>query len=62
MEIKRESRLDLFAATPPLEAKKALMSMAVAEKIGYLVNKRKLGMCLDFTDISRAFFHADVIR
>ena len=32
-EIKRDTREDLFAATPPLEAKKMLMSMAVAEGI-----------------------------
>ena len=62
MEIKRDKRDDLFAATPPLEAKKVLMSMAVTEKIGYLAGKRKQGMCLDFIDVSRAFFHADAIR
>ena len=28
-------REDLFAATPPLEAKKLLLSMAVTEGIGY---------------------------
>ena len=31
-EIKRDSRIDLFAATPPLEAKKMLFSMAVTEE------------------------------
>ena len=33
-EINTGKREDLFAATPPLEAKKILMSMAVAENIG----------------------------
>ena len=44
MEIKRDKREDLFAATPPLEAKKVLMSMAVTEKIGYMAGKRKQGV------------------
>ena len=30
-----DKREDLFAATPPLEAKKMLMSMAVTEGVGY---------------------------
>ena len=34
-EIKIDKRFDLFAATPPLEAKKLLFSMAVTEGIGY---------------------------
>ena len=62
MEIKRDKREDLFAATLPLEAKKVLMSMGVIEKIGYMAGKRQQGMCLDFIDVSRAFFHADAIR
>ena len=33
-DIRREEREDLFAATPPLEANKVLMSMAVTEAIG----------------------------
>ena len=33
-EIKTSKREDLFAATPPLEAKKMLFSMAVTEGIG----------------------------
>ena len=32
-EIKRDNRDDLFAATPPLEAKQMLMSMAVTEGV-----------------------------
>ena len=61
MEIKKDERED-FAATPPLQAKKILMSMAVTEKIGYLTNQRNQRMCFDFIDVSRAFFHADAIR
>ncbi len=34
-EIKVNKREDLFAATPPLEAKKLLFSMAVTKGIGY---------------------------
>ena len=34
-EIKRDNRDDLFAATPPLEAKKALFSLAVTEGVGF---------------------------
>ena len=37
---KGNKREDLFAATPPLEAKKALMSMAATEGIGY--NNKKM--------------------
>ena len=34
-EIKTDERLDLFAATPPLEAKKSLFRFAVTEGIGF---------------------------
>ena len=34
-EIKTDNRLDLFAATPPLEAKKLVFSQAVTESIGF---------------------------
>ena len=34
-EIKMDNREDLFAATPPLEAKKALISLAMTEGIGW---------------------------
>ncbi len=61
-EFARDKREDLFAATPPLEAKKALMSMAVTEGIGYRSGHRELGMCIDYIDVSRAFFHADALR
>ena len=49
---------DLFAATPPLEAKKMLMAMAVTEGIGYHGNNRRGGSQLEFIDVKRAYFHA----
>ena len=58
-EIKMDKREDLFAATPPLEAKKLLFSQAVTEGIGYLNGQKEQGMKIDFIDISRAFFQAD---
>ena len=61
-EIKMDKRTDLFAATPPLEAKKMLFSMAVTEGIGYQKDNPKEGMKIDFIDISRAYFQADAIR
>ena len=34
-ELKKDNRDDLFAATPPLEALKMLISMAMTEGVGY---------------------------
>ena len=52
------NRDDLFAATPPLEAKKALVHLA-ANQIGIHKNAiRKLG----FIDIKKAYFHAKAKR
>ena len=45
-EIKMNRREDLFAATPPLEAKKLLFSFAVTEGIGYVRGNRLGGMKL----------------
>ena len=54
-EIKRDKNQELFAGTPPLEAKKLLFSMAVSEGIGF----GKGWHCkLDFIDVRRAYFHA----
>ena len=60
-EIKRDSRDDLFAATPPLEAKKMLFSLAMTKGVGYHSNK-KGGMKIDFIDVRRAYFHAKCRR
>ena len=57
-EIKRDKREDLFAATPLLEAKKLLFSMAVTEGYGYMGEDKENGVKIDFVDVSRAFFHA----
>lgn len=51
-------RDDLFAATPPLEAKRALISMAVTESLGFPKGKPQDGMKLDFIDVRRAYYHA----
>jgi hypothetical protein len=59
-EIALGKRDDLFAATPPLEAKKAFYSMAVTKGIGWGTGSEPLK--IEFIDISRAFFHADARR
>ncbi len=61
-EIKVDKREDLFAATPPLEAKKILFSMAVTEGIGFKRVWRSAGMKLDSMDVRRAYFHAKARR
>ena len=61
-DVKMDKRLDLFAATRPLEAKKACFSAAVTEGIGHKQGDWHSGMKMDFIDISRAFFQADAIR
>ena len=61
-EFNTGKREDLFAATPPLEAKKMLFSMAVTEGIGYQEGQRVRGKCLDFIDVRRAYFHAAARR
>ena len=48
-EIKTYKREDLFAATPPLEATKLLISTAVTEGIGYRNNERKGGNKLELS-------------
>ena len=60
-EIKTDKRQDLFAATPPLEAKKILCSLAVTEGVGYQEGYEHEGTPIDFIDVSRAFFHSDAI-
>ena len=43
-DIKKDNREDLFAATPPLEALKILLSMAMTEGVGYEKGKAEQGM------------------
>ena len=52
----------IFAATPPLEAKKCLLSMAMTEGIGYKRGHKPRGMKLDFIDVRRAYFYAEAAR
>ena len=61
-EFNTEKRLDLFAATPPLEAKKLLFSLAVTEGIGFKNGNRSHGMKLMFIDITRAYYYAKARR
>ena len=61
-EIKVDKRLDLFAARPPLEAKKMLFSLAVPEGIGFKGMSKKKGMNIDFIDTRKAYFQAAAIR
>ncbi len=51
-EIKHDEREDLFAATPPLEAKKSLFSLFASMP----------EMRLDFIDVVRVYFHARARR
>ena len=61
-EIKRDVRDDLFAATPPLEAKKALFSLAASSLAkGRSVNDRGVQKLL-FVDVKRAYFYAQARR
>jgi hypothetical protein len=50
-EIKRDKREDLFAATPPLEAKKLLFSIVASSGSSERFK-------IDFIDVRRAYFHA----
>jgi hypothetical protein len=61
-EINTHKREDLFAATPPLEAKKILFSPAVTTGTGYQRGQEMKGMKLDFIDVRRAYFHAKARR
>jgi hypothetical protein len=59
-EIKRKGSGDtIFAATPPLEAKKALFSFAVTEDIGW---GKDWQYKLEFIDVKRAYFYAEAKR
>ena len=61
-EIKINKRDDLFAATPPIEALKMLLSAAVTEGKGYRKGNREGGMKLEFIDVRRAYFQANAVR
>ena len=61
-EIKRDNRDDMFAATPPLEAKKALFSLAVTSEYGKRTARRKCKKKLLCIDVRRAYFYAAAKR
>ena len=61
-EIKVDKREDLFAATPPLEAKKMLLSWVVTKGIGFKEGLKDKGMKIDCIDVRRAYFHAKARR
>ena len=61
-ELKSKSIIEaMFAATPPLEVKKMLFSLAVTEGIGFKGSRDK-GMKLEFIDVRRAYFHSPARR
>jgi hypothetical protein len=62
MEFNCDKREDLFAATPPVEAKKLLMALAMTEGYGYDRQGREQVLKLDFIDVRRAFFHTPCRR
>ena len=49
---------ELFAATPPLEAKKMLVSVAMTEGIGFQRGREHGGMKSDFIDVRRVYVYA----
>ena len=61
-EINRGNTESLFAGTPPLEAKKALFSMAMTEFAGSRAAKPRGRKKLLFIDVRRAYFYAPVQR
>ena len=56
MEFKKDSRLDLFAPTPPLEAMKMIISNASSGGV------HERGRAIMVVDIKRAYFYARSIR
>ena len=62
-EMATYKRDDLFAATPPLEAFKALLSAAVTKDVGWdNLTTPEGGMCLDVIDVKKAYFHSPALR
>ena len=61
-EIKRDVREEMFAATPPLDAKKALVSLAVSKLNAGCGDQGTDKLKLVFIDVRRAYFYADATR
>ena len=56
-ELSLDKRDDLFAATPPLEAKKLLLSVALTAGIGYDLKQKYQGFKMDFIDVQAFAWH-----
>ena len=61
-EIKRDIHEEYFAATPPLEAKKALFPLAASSLARGRGEVKGGAQKLLFVDVKRAYFYADAIR
>ena len=61
-EIRRDKRLDLFAATPPWSRGNYSSAPPSSMKVGFKEGETQSGMEVDFIDISQAFFQSDAIR
>ncbi len=61
-ELNLDKREDLFAATPPVEAKKLLLSLAMTAGYGYDRQGKEMRLKIDCIDVRRAFFHAKCRR
>ena len=61
-EMQIYKHLHLFAASPPLDAKKAVCQQPVTEGFGHSQRHPESGMKINFVDIRRAFFQAAAIR
>ena len=60
-EVKMDKRLCFFAATPRLEAKKLVFSVAITEGLGLHGGDRESGTEIAFIDVSQPLFKADAI-
>ena len=60
-DFKNRDRPELFAATPPLEALKGLISIWMTDGMGINTTTRR-DYKMDFIDVRRAFFHAEANR
>ena len=49
---------DLFAATPPLEAKKLIFAFAATEGVGFKEGKITTGLKIELVDVRRTYVHA----
>ncbi len=61
-DINVDKREELYAATPPLEAKNMMCSIAVADGLGYVIGKPHLRKKCVFIDIWKAYFLAAASR